>query len=333
MDAVGMKRTITGAAGLALALAGCATQAAATTVSPAKLLTSGTQALAALKSSQVTGTFTIDGVGGSVLASILQNGDITGTLDIGASESPFVYAGGTTYFRQLATYVSSQFSSGLADIAANLKTQPWWRTPGSADAAEAIKLITPGGLQATLLSGRSHMTAKATKDESGRAATRLTDSTGSIYLAAASPHNILEITTPMNLLVGNFSNIDLVFNEFNAPVTVTIPTTSVTPDIASMPPYFYVVSVNFGVCNDTGCIGKAVIETQAGTGTGAVTLTITNPANKTLAKCTTTVKASYSAGTTATCRARGSGWANFWNNVGGTYSIEATVANPYYTFT
>ena len=68
------------------------------------------------------------------------------------------------------------------------------------------------------------MTAKATKDESGRAATRLTNSTGSIYLAAASPHNILEITTPMNLLVGNFSNIDLVFNEFNAPVTVTIPT-------------------------------------------------------------------------------------------------------------
>ena len=93
MDAVGMKRTITGAAGLVLALAGCATQAAATTVSPAKLLASGTQALVALKSSQVTGTFTIDGVGGSVLASILQNGDITGTLDIGASESPFVYAG------------------------------------------------------------------------------------------------------------------------------------------------------------------------------------------------------------------------------------------------
>ncbi len=115
-------------------------------------------------------------------------------------------------------------------------------------------------------------------------------------------------------------------------MTVTVPTDPVTPDIASMPPYFYVVSVNFGVCNDTGCTGKAVIETQAGSGTATVTLTITNPAHKTLAKCITTVKASYSAGTTATCRAHGSGWANFWDNIGGTYYFDAVVANPYYTF-
>ncbi len=174
MDALGTKRLIAGAAGLALALAGCATKAAAPTVSPTKLLTAGTQALMALKSSQVTGTFTINGMGGSILASILQNGDITGTLNIGDSQGPFVYAGGYTYFQSLS-FVSPELPASLADIAANLKTQPWWRSPGSTEAAAAIKLITPGGLQSTLLSGRSHMTEKAGKDASGRAATELTE--------------------------------------------------------------------------------------------------------------------------------------------------------------
>jgi hypothetical protein len=331
MDAVGMKRAIAGAAGLALAMAGCATQAAEPTVSPAQLLAAGSHALTALKSSQVTGTFTLDGLGGSILASILQNGDITGTLTIGGSQGPFIYAGGYTYFQSLA-FVSSELPASLAALAANLKSQPWWRSSGSTEAAAAIKLITPGGLRSTLLSGRAHMTEKAGEDASGRAATELTDSTGSIFVAAASPHNILEITTPVNLLVDNFSNIDFIFNEFNAPVTVTIPTNPVTPDIASMPPYFYVVSVKFGVCSDTGCTGRAVVETQAGSGTATVKLTITNPANKALASCTTTVRASYSAGTTATCRAHGSGWANWWDNIGGTYYFDAVVANPYYTF-
>ena len=327
---MGMTRRITGGVCVSLAIAGCATHAAATTASPAQLLAAGSHALVALKSTQVTGTFTIDGMGGSVLASILQNGDVTGTLNIGASESPFVYAGGTTYFQQLATFVTSGFPD-LADLAGRVKSEPWWRTPGSAEAVAVIKLITPGGLQSALLSGRSHMTQKAGKDASGRAATRLTDSTGSIYLEPASPHNILEITTPMNLLVGNFSNLDLIFNEFNTPVTFNVPTNVVTPDVASMPPYFYIVSVKFGVCSGSGCTGNAVVETQAGSGTASVKLTITNAANKVLASCTTTVKASYSAGSTATCRAHGSGWENWWDNIGGTYYFDGTVANPDYT--
>ena len=62
MNSVGMKRTIGGAAALALAMAGCATQAAAPTVSPAQLLAAGSHALTALKSSQVTGTLVMFGL-------------------------------------------------------------------------------------------------------------------------------------------------------------------------------------------------------------------------------------------------------------------------------
>jgi hypothetical protein len=174
------------------------------------------------------------------------------------------------------------------------------------------------------------MTAKTAVDSSGRSATRLTDTNGSVYVATASPHNITEITTPANDLVGAFSNVDLIFNEFNTPVTVAVPILAVTPTLAGMPPDFTVLSVTFGVCSSTGCTGKAVIDTQAGSGLATVTLTITNPGNKTLAMCTTTVKATYSADTTATCRAHGSGWANFWDNVGGSYYFDGVVANPDY---
>jgi hypothetical protein len=174
------------------------------------------------------------------------------------------------------------------------------------------------------------MTEKATHDSTGRAAMRLTDANGSVYIAATNPHTVVEITTPVNGLVGDFSNIDLVFNEFNTPVTLDIPTIVVTPTLAGMPPYFVENSVTFGTCSTTGCTGKAVIDTQAGSGVATVTLTITNPANKVLATCTATVKATYSADATATCRAHGPGWANFWANVGGSYYFDGVVANPYY---
>jgi len=332
MKSTGIRRHLAAVIGLGLtlALASCATQVAASTVSPSQLLASGARALAALKTSQVTGTFTIDGNQGSVLASVLQNGDITGTLNLDESDSPFVYAAGTTYFESLASFVTSGFPDGVATLAPSVKSQPWWRTPGSTEAVDAIHLITPSGLASTFLTGRPHMTEKAAADSTGRAALRLTDANGSVYVAAASPHNVVEITTPMNGLVGDFSNIDLVFNEFNSAVTLGIPTVVVTPTLAGMPPYFVENAVTFAPCSATGCTGKAVIDTQAGSGVATVTLAITNPANKVLATCTTTVRASYTADATATCRARGPGWANFWANGGGTYYFDGVVANPYY---
>jgi hypothetical protein len=331
MKSMGIRRNLATVIGLGvtLALASCATHVAASTGSPSELLASGVHALAALKTSQVTGTFTVGGNQGSVLASILQNGDITGTLNLDDSDSPFVYAAGTTYFESLATFVTSQFPD-VATLAESVKSQPWWRTPGSTDAASVIHLITPSGLTSTFLSGRPQMIEKTATDSSGHSAMRLTDANGSVYVTAASPHNIVEITTPVNGLVGNFSNIKLAFNEFNTPVTLGVPTNVVTPSLAGMPPYYVVNSVTFGICSTTGCTGKAVIDTQAGSGVATVTLTITNPANKTLATCTTTVKATYSANATATCRAHGPNWANFWANVGGSYYFDGVVANPYY---
>src|ERR1700689_423513 len=74
---------------LAIAIAACGS-ASSTTDSPSQLLTQGVQALTALHSEQVTGTFTIDGSNGSILASVLQDGDASGTLNLGDSDSPFV---------------------------------------------------------------------------------------------------------------------------------------------------------------------------------------------------------------------------------------------------
>ncbi|MFI5287462.1 MAG: hypothetical protein ACHQ4F_14225 [Candidatus Dormibacteria bacterium] len=165
----------------------------------------------------------------------------------------------------------------------------------------------------------------------GRSAIRLTDAAGSIFLAPARPHNILEITTAVHYLVGSFSAVDIYFDAFDAPVTVAIPAHVVTPDLVHMPPYFFIVSVDDKSCNSSGCAGTAVVGSEAGSGTATVTITVTNAAGGRLASCVATViVATYSATPTASCHIHGSAWANWWNNIGGTYYVDASVLHPAY---
>jgi hypothetical protein len=163
----------------------------------------------------------------------------------------------------------------------------------------------------------------------------LTDSAGSVYLAPSSPHNVLEVKTAAHYLAGRFSAVDFTFNEFNAPVTVTIPTNVVIPDTTHMPGYFNMKSVDLTNCNSTGCTAKGVVQSEAGSGTAAVTFIITNDAGAKLASCTTSVAvASYTATPTATCHAHGAPWAHFWDmENGATYTLRGTVANPDYSLT
>lgn len=261
---------------------------------------------------------------------MLHNGNASGTLTLDGADSPFVSANGATYFASQAPFVTAGFPS-VASLAANLKGSPWFHTDGSASAAAVLALLSPGPLQSTFLSGRTGLTRSSGKDSHGRAGIRLSDASGSVVLAASTPHNILEITTATHYLVGRFSDVDIIFDAFNSPVTVAVPTDYVTPDLVNMPPYFYISSVDAHGCNGAGCTLTAIVGSEAGSGTATVTLTITNSSGKRLAACTTTVVlALYRATPTASCHAGGAAWTNWWNNIGGTYTFDATVLNPAY---
>ena len=325
-----MGRGVAAGVGLALAMAACASHATPPTQSPEQLLAAGVQSLMALQSVQVSGSFTVDGSTGSVQASILRNASVSGVLNLDEADSPFIAIGGYTYYETLAPFVVAGFPS-LEALAASLRGPPWFNTAGSPAAAAAVQLLSEDALRTTFLSGHTHLTQTMGKDSRGRSAIRLTDASGSIFLATASPHNILEITTAAHYLLGSFSAVDIYFDAFDAPVTVAIPAHVVTPDLVHMPPYFFIVSVDSKSCTSSGCALTAVVGSEAGSGTATVTITVTDAAAGKLASCVTTVVvATYSATPTASCHAHGSAWANWWNNIGGTYYFHASVLHPAY---
>jgi hypothetical protein len=320
---------------LAIAIAACGGNGSSSSGSPTQLLADGAKALTALQSEQVTGTFTIDSINGSLQASVLHNGEISGTINLGDSESPFVYIAGTTYWETLATFVLSTFPTEIGTLAQLIKGQPWWQTTGSTEAAAVIQLLRPGGLQSAFLTGRSGLTESQGKDSTGRAATVLTDSEGSVYIANASPYNVLEVKTAAHYLAGRFSALDFTFNEFNAPVTVTAPTDFLIPDVTHMPGFFYVKGVDLKDCNSSGCTASAVVQPEAGSGMTTVTLTISDSAGAKLAVCTDTVDVpSYTSTPTAQCRAHSAAWTDWWDTANGaTYTVVGTINNPAYTLT
>src|SRR4029077_19358503 len=281
-----MARSVAAGVFLAMAIAGCASQSPPSQTTPSQLFAEGTRALGTLHSTEVQGTFTIDQMGGTVHASYLQDGDITGALSLGGESSVFVVSNHTTYFANPASFVTTQLSS-LPNLARQLKGQDWWRTAGSAPAAAIVKLLSADEIGSTFLAGRNHLTQTNSKDSRGRAAFQLHDAAGSVFISVARPHEILEITTAGHYLAGDFSAVDLVFDNFNSRVTVAAPASYVTPDLADMPPHYSIQSVNFGTCNGAGCIVTAVVQGDAGSGADTVTLTVWG--TRQLAACTVTV--------------------------------------------
>jgi hypothetical protein len=230
-----------------------------------------------------------------------------------------------------ADFVMSDVPSEVATLAPLLKDTPWWDVSGSEEASAVITLLTPDVIKSTFLTGRSGLTETNAKDSSGRAAFKLTDSAGSVFLATSTPHNVLEIKTAPHYLTGDFSSVDIVFNDFSKPLSITAPADTVSPTLSGMPAHFYVESVDLNGCNSSGCTDKAVIGADAGSGTATVTMTIT-ASGKTLSVCTAkVVLVSYQAQPTASCRAHSAAWTNWWGHVDGSYQLEATVANPAYT--
>jgi hypothetical protein len=320
------------AASLAAAIAACGSSAGPPPESPAQLLASSRQTLQALKSFHVTGTFAVDQVSVLMTATVIQNGDASGTLTVGNEIAKFLMVSRVTYFDTFNSFVRAPLDPSLADVAARLIGQHWWRTSGSPPVAASLQVLNSGVLSTAFFSGRNQLTQTAVKDSRGRPASKLTDSAGSVFITTALPHQVLEITTAPNYLAANLSNVDLVFDAFNAPASVAAPASFVTPVRDGMPPFFHIQSFALdGDCNRAGCPLKAVVQADAGSGAASVSLTVADSNGKTLATCTTSVTlASYSDAQTAKCFATGQSWTNWWNNVGGSFTYAASVANPAY---
>ncbi len=315
-------------AGLALAMAACGSQPASASATPAQLLADGAKAL---QSVQVVGTFDVDGTSGSVTTSVSHDGNSSGSLNLGDTESAYTFLDGVTYFQMPVDFVMADVPSEVATLAPLLKDTPWWKVPGSNDASAVIQLLTPDTLRSTFLTGRPGLTETNAKDSAGTAAIKLTDAAGSVFLATATPHNVLEIKTAPHYLAGDFSSVDITLRPVAKPAAISAPTDVVSPTLSGMPVHFFVQSVVLSGCNSAGCTAKAVIGADAGSGTATVTMTIT-ASGKTLSVCTANVVlVSYTSQPTAACHAHSAAWTHWWDYVSGSYQLEATVANPAYT--
>ena len=314
-----------------LAFAGCSSQLVTPAASPKQLLADGSKELLSLRSVQLSGTFTVDQTSGSIRASILQNGDVSGLLTLGDEASNFVYAGGTTYFELFSAFGLFQFPISVSSLAISVKGTPWWEMPGSPAAAAVVRFLSFGGIKSMFLSGRSTLTLTTGTNLRGQAAYRISNSEGSVFVAMSQPHQVLEVTTSAHHVAGGLAEVDLVLDNINVPTTVARPTYALIPDLAHLPPYFYIDLVGFTNCGSSGCTLKAVVKADAGSGVANVTLSISDSAGGRLGDCkATTTLSDYKASETARCRVGGTTWTRWWDRGVGTSSIHGEVANPDY---
>src|SRR5438445_10522287 len=118
-------RKLAALAAVCIGVVACGSQAALAAESASQLLADGRHSLDALTSYQVHGTFTVNQSSGLMTATVLKDGDASGSLTIGVT-SGFVLASRTYYFDTLNTLVTGGMDPWLANVIEHLKGQHWW---------------------------------------------------------------------------------------------------------------------------------------------------------------------------------------------------------------
>ncbi|HKR99457.1 MAG TPA: hypothetical protein VJU79_08075, partial [Candidatus Dormibacteraeota bacterium] len=242
-----------------VAIAACGSSAKASTPTASQLLSAARSNLDGLASYRVAGSVTAAEVSVQLTATVLKNGDSSGSIT-SAGVAKFVVVQRAVYFDTLTPAVTGALDKSMLDLAVRLKGPHWWRTAGSTSTQRAMSLLTASGLAPVFLDGRTKLTETSTKDSKGRAAYKLSDNAGSLFVSRTTPYRVLEIATAPDYLAASTSNVDLVFDEFNAPASVSVPAGFVPLSQELLPPYFYVSSLDLvGKCNTGGCTIKGVV--------------------------------------------------------------------------
>ena len=322
-----------GAALVGAATSACGSQSTAGPQTPAQLLSSSELAFQKLHSFHVTGGFIVNSAGFYMAASVLHNGDATGSLTLLGETTNFVVANDASYFDTLNPFVTEGFGDAMLYLSGHLKGKHWWQIAPQGNLNTSLSLLRIDTDVAKFFTGRAHLTEKNGKDSRQRAAIKLSDGSINLFVATASPHQVLEISTAPHYLSDNLSQVDLVFDAFNATVNVVAPSGSVSPTPEGLPAFFILDSVEFhGDCNSVGCPVKADVSSEAGSGNASVHFTVSDANSRLLGACNATASVTVVSGMgTATCSASGAGWTRFYYGAGGTYSLHATIDNPAYT--
>ena len=317
---------------VALIAAACG-QGSSSTQTPAQILAAGAKAMQGLKSFHVSGAFEVNTESVILRASVRSSGESSGNIIVGPASANFVQSQGTLYLDTLNALATGGTDAGTLSIAMELKGTHWWQTPGGSNLSSALAVLQPSNYQTLFFGGRGALTQTATKDTRGRAAIKVSDGMVAVFLTPDATHNVLEITTAPHTLSLNLSNVDLVYDGFSAPVTVTPPPSPVTLTPEGLPPLFQITSIDSnGDCDSAGCPLKAGVTTLVGSGAGTIDFSVLDSGGSTLASCSAPVTVpSVGGSATASCKATGSAWTNWFYNIGGTYKSKAAPENPDYT--
>lgn len=301
-------------------------------VTPSQLLSSADGNFTGLRSYRVTGGFFVNQTRVVISADVLAGGDATGTMTVESDVSHFVVVNRTTYFSLLAPSIVGSIDPTVQPILQRLNP-PWWQAPGATAIQTVLSALPPRAFVAQFASNSSGLTERSQKDAHGRQATLLTSPAAKIFVSAGSPARLLEVTTaPHYMTEANFTDVDLVIDNFNEPLTVKAPDGAMPLDnLDVLPPYFTARGQDTKGCDLAGCTAEATVTALVGHGTSTVTINLLTTSDSVMASCTTPVSIGAVQQTvTVSCRATGSAWTDFASSAGGTYRVGATVANPAY---
>ncbi|MFN2582609.1 MAG: hypothetical protein ABR498_07705 [Candidatus Dormibacteria bacterium] len=300
---------------------------------PPQLLNDAAQAMQSVSSFAIHGGFEIGSLGVNLNATALHDGDASGSLALGSATSNFVVAHKQLYFDTANSLVTDGVDASIGPIIHFLKGMHWWQVQGTDDVRAALRVLDPSQYQQMFFSGRGQLIETPQKDSKGRNAIKVTDNAATIFVAPDAPHDVLEIQTTSHALTMELSDVDIVFDKFNAAAAVSPPPSPISPTADGMPRYFAVQSIEVdGDCDQSGCPLKATIVSVAGSGSATVDFSVTDKAGtNSFGTCSATAAIATVGGSgTANCHTSGSGWSHFYYGGGGTYGTKAAVENPDY---
>ena len=274
---------------------------------------------------KIAASFSVDGKRIQFDAEVVRPSSAKGTLTADGIQVEFVSSGGRTFLRgqRYATAVKPQVGRAVGSR--------WFVAP-TADFQKGLEEIESPD---TVRSGWTGLKKSGTGKVNGFDVVRLTDRTGEVDVASASPYYMVRVTTAAGQkLAGGTSDLTIDVTRYDdSSISVEAPADYIDlSDPKTLPARFQVVdsNVDHTDCGADGCRISGVLQNLDGPGTATATgTTYRSDGTTVLATCTVQVpQTAYLGAVTVGCKASSAAWQDYWLNSHEKFYYRMTVHNP-----
>lgn len=266
--------------------------------------------LTSAKSFELAGDYTAEGARWTIDIQLTRPDSRHVTVKSSVDEVEAIIVGGNAYFRGQAFLAKHLGSDPLSQNIARAAGNAWWKDVASL--VPSFPDLTDGAVFRTNFLGPAVTTRTDHQAVGGVDAVELSGARADVYIASASPYQLLRVHLKQGVVVDGISDADLRYTNVDHDFGITAPPDVIDfGNLSTLPPIYTVVSVDTSGCA-TPCVVSARLKNIGGV-TGArapssVTFTMTDPTTKqVIGTCSATVQpdVGFNATTNVSCAMSG----------------------------